>query len=155
MHCNLMTDISPLFDRPRWISAFARATPAELEAWFAPRGLPSFRWLRQPEVGLVMVRGRAGGTGAQFNLGEATVTRCVLRVDPDAIGIGYVKGRDTRHAQLAAIADALMQLPGERTGIARELLPALERARAAREEGERRRAAATRVEFFTLARESA
>ena len=31
---------------------------------------PAFTWLRAPEVGSVMVRGRAGGTGAPFNLGD-------------------------------------------------------------------------------------
>src|SRR5262249_42420997 len=31
--------------------------------------------LRAPETGLVMLRGRIGGDGAAFNLGEATVTR--------------------------------------------------------------------------------
>ena len=30
-----------------------------------------------PETGLVMLRGRADGSGHPFNLGEATVTRCV------------------------------------------------------------------------------
>ena len=36
---------------------------------------PDYAKVRGPEVGLVMVRGRAGGGGAPFNLGEASVSR--------------------------------------------------------------------------------
>ena len=42
--------------------------------------VPAHDTLREPENGLVMVRGRIGGDGAPFNLGEATVSRAVIRL---------------------------------------------------------------------------
>src|SRR5262249_105227 len=36
--------------------------------------------LRAPETGLVMLRGRIGGDGAAFNLGEASVTRAAVQI---------------------------------------------------------------------------
>ncbi len=73
--------------------------------------LPDYTVLRGPESGLVMVRGRAGGGGAPFNLGEMTVTRCTVRTESGLVGHAYIAGRDERRAELAALADALMQDP--------------------------------------------
>lgn len=89
----------------------AKAKRTELEdAVGTLPAIPSYRFLRQPEAGLVMVRGRIGGTGGPFNLGEMTVTRCAVQLDGGgAPGIGYVAGRDSRHAELAALLDALLQ----------------------------------------------
>ena len=70
---------------------------------------PEFTWLRTPEIGSVMVRGRAGGTGAPFNLGEMTVTRCALQLSSGEVGHAYVQGRRKACAEAAAIVDALMQ----------------------------------------------
>ncbi len=67
--------------------------------------------MRGPEGGLVMVRGRAGGGGAPFNLGEMTVTRCTVRLGSGLVGHAYVAGREPRRAELAALVDALMQDP--------------------------------------------
>ena len=59
--------VSPenLPDRRRWMAVLARATANEL-ATAADGRLPAFTRLRGPEIGLVMLRGRAGGTGAPF-----------------------------------------------------------------------------------------
>ena len=66
--------------RARWMSVLAQAPPAELAAVLDDViDRPAYRLLRRPETGLVMVRGRAGGTGMQFNLGEMPVTRCSVR----------------------------------------------------------------------------
>ena len=66
-------------DRKTWLGLLARAPGDRLgELLAAVSKLPDFEWLRPPEIGSVMVRGRAGGTGAPFNLGEMTVTRCAL-----------------------------------------------------------------------------
>ena len=141
--------------RPRWISSLSLAEPAVLEAhWakFDPK--PSFRWLRPAESGLVMLRGRAGGNGQAFNLGEMTATRAVALVDgtPALTGYGYVAGRSRRHAELAALFDALLQDPNRREELWRDLvLP----AEAIRAEARRKRAAAfgaTRVDFTTMVR---
>ena len=67
--------------------------------------------MRGPETGLVMVRGRAGGSGSPFNLGEMTVTRCTVQLGSGTAGHAYIAGRDERQAELAAVADALLQDP--------------------------------------------
>lgn len=137
--------------RRRWMSILARAEAAEIAARLdtlpAP---PPHRRLRGPETGLVMVRGRAGGDGAPFNLGEMTVTRCSLRLEDGVVGHGYVAGRDARQAELAALVDALMQDPARRPALEAAVIAPLAAAQAARREAQARRAAATRVEFFTM-----
>src|SRR5215469_26876 len=93
--------------RRRWMAALARADVKTLEAaWHDLPERPPYRHLRQPEVGLAMVRGRMGGTGQKFNLGEMTVARAAVRTDSGVVGFGYVAGRDRRHAELAAVFDA-------------------------------------------------
>ncbi|HEY7654079.1 MAG TPA: phosphonate C-P lyase system protein PhnG [Methylomirabilota bacterium] len=139
--------------RARWMSALARAEPAAIEAaWegLAPR--PQYRLLRPPETGLVMVRGRAGGTGAPFNLGEMTVTRCSVELEGGRVGHAYVAGRDRRHAETAAVFDALLQDEARRADLEARVVQPLVRAREARQRESRTRVAATRVEFFTMVR---
>jgi len=130
----------------------ARARPDWLAARLAEAGpLPAHDWLRPPESGAVMVRGRAGGTGAPFNLGEMTVTRCTLRLPCGAIGHAWVQGRDKSHAERAALVDALMQTPAA-DGVRAAVIDPLARAEAEARAARAAKAAATRVEFFTLAR---
>src|SRR5215510_7437373 len=103
--------------RRRWMSVLAQARPEELESRWREVTAPPHRLLRRPETGLVMVRGRAGGTGARFNVGEVTVTRCAVELEGGAVGVAYVRGRDHRHAELAALLDALLQDPDRRPGL--------------------------------------
>ncbi len=138
-------------ENPRrdWMGLLARA-PADRLAALLP-DLPDAQDLRPPEVGTVMVRGRIGATGGAFNLGEMTVTRCSLRLATGQVGHAHVQGRDTGHARRAAVVDALMQTDRASDVHARILAPL------AQEETTRRatraaKAAATRVEFFTLVR---
>ncbi|PTW50948.1 phosphonate C-P lyase system protein PhnG [Rhodovulum kholense] len=99
-----------------------------------------------------MVRGRMGGTGAPFNLGEVTVTRCALRLqEGGVVGHAWVQGRDKAKARRAALADALMQT-GRADELRARLLDPLAEEMAAAETGRAARAAATRVEFFTMVR---
>ncbi|MBD3786085.1 MAG: phosphonate C-P lyase system protein PhnG [Sphingomonadales bacterium] len=127
----------------------ARAEAAALAALMPPA--PAHRMLRAPEVGAVMVRGRAGATGAPFNLGEMSVTRCSVRLETGEVGHAYVQGRDKDHARNAALIDALAQRP-EGAEIARTVLRPLAEAEAARARIRAEKAAATRVKFFTLVR---
>jgi alpha-D-ribose 1-methylphosphonate 5-triphosphate synthase subunit PhnG len=99
-----------------------------------------------------MVRARAGGTGTKFNLGEMTVTRCSVTLPDGAVGHAYVGGRRRRHAELAAILDALMQQPAHRSTIEAEVIAPLARAQAARRRTVTARSAPTRVQFFTMVR---
>lgn len=136
--------------RQRWMGLLARAPAARL-AEVLGADLPDHAMLRAPEIGAVMVRGRVGGTGDGFNLGEMTVTRCSLRLTDGAVGHAYVQGRDRDHARRAAIVDALMQTPAAPDIHARVLDPLAEEE-AGRRQARAARAAATKVEFFTLVR---
>lgn len=138
-----------------WMSVLATADRMALEA--ACQGLiatEQVQYLRPPEVGLFMVRGRAGGTGAKFNLGEVPVTRCAVRLPSGTVGMAWVRGRDTQHAALAARLDALLQEPQHHQRICVNIIEPLAKLQAARRELAARKVAATKVEFFTVAREA-
>ena len=148
---NSLDDIS----RPAWMGELARADARELcdrmATFLGGRSTPEWRWMRRPEIGLVMSRGRISGEGDPFNLGETTVTRCALRLESGEEGFAYVLGRAPRKAEMAALADALMQT--EAAAALREtVLDPLAASRAAREAKARAEAEGTRVEFFTLVR---
>jgi alpha-D-ribose 1-methylphosphonate 5-triphosphate synthase subunit PhnG len=150
--------------RRAWMAVLARTPRADLEAALEralhdiPR--PAYDWLRPPEIGLAMVRGRIGGSGDPFNLGEATVTRATLRlrvtVDAAAaaptVGVACHLGRDRRRAELAALADALLQMPTHHAALHRQVIEPLAAQQAAHRAERRQDAAATRVEFFTMVR---
>ncbi|HYG88137.1 MAG TPA: phosphonate C-P lyase system protein PhnG [Azospirillum sp.] len=139
-------------DRRRWMGVLAKAAPDDLAAaWERLAPKPAYELLRRPETGLVMVRGRTGGDGAPFNLGEMTVTRCSVRLGGGIVGHAWVAGRRTDHAERAAVLDALMQDPVRRAEVA-PAIDRLEAAHAARRERAAREAAATRVDFFTMVR---
>lgn len=147
-----MTEHTPIPERGCWISLLAKAPGDVLCNAAAQFGeLPQFLWLRRPETGLAMVRARAGGTGAQFNLGEMSVTRCALRLASGQTGVAYIAGRDKRHAELAALFDALMQTDaGDR--VRERVLKPIEAALLERNACEHAQAQATRVEFMTMTR---
>jgi alpha-D-ribose 1-methylphosphonate 5-triphosphate synthase subunit PhnG len=142
--------------RQRWMSVLARASADEIQAHLADAAaLPAHTKLRGPEAGLVMTRGRAGGTGQPFNLGEMTVTRCTVRIEggrtaTGLIGHAYVAGRDARQAELAAVIDAAMQDPALHNALDAAVITPLATAQATARDQAARRAAATRVEFFTM-----
>ena len=139
-------------ERKDWMGLLARAPAARLRAlWSDLDAGGEVTWLRPPEVGAVMVRGRAGATGAPFNLGEMTVTRCALQLPCGTVGHGYVQGRDKAKAEVAARVDALMQTEAAarvRAALLDPLGDEMQAAAGARAE----KAAATKVEFFTMAR---
>lgn len=138
--------------RRGWMSLLARAPEQRLMAlWDAYSHRPEFSWLRRPETGAVMVRGRMGGTGAPFNLGEMTITRCSLALAEGTVGHGYVQGRGAARAEAAALIDALMQT--EAGGAVRAaILDPLEQTMQAARTSRAAKAAATKVDFFTLVR---
>lgn len=141
--------------RQRWLSVLAKAPAAELErAWDALADKPGYRFVRPPEIGTVMVRGRMGGDGRRFNAGEMTVSRCAVRLDagPEVTGVGYVAGRDGRAAELVAVFDALLQDPARHDALEAGVVEPLASAAAQVREAEARKTAATRVDFFTMAR---
>lgn len=139
-------------DRQAWMSALAKAPAALLGRLWDETGLaPAFHWLRPPEAGAVMVRGRAGGAGPAFNLGEVTVTRCALRLEDGTVGHACVSGHDRSKARIAALCDAMLRT-GAAGAVRAGVLAPLEAAASDAASARAGLAAATRVEFFTLAR---
>jgi alpha-D-ribose 1-methylphosphonate 5-triphosphate synthase subunit PhnG len=136
------------------MAVLARAASEEMEAALTAlvSPSPSYRRLRGPETGLVMLRARAGGTGERFNLGEMTVSRCTVALPDGTVGHGYVAGTEPRRAELGALLDALLQDPARGPAIERDLIEPLARAAVARRDAIAARAAGTRVDFFTLVR---
>ena len=101
---------------------------------------------------MVMVRGRSGGDGKRFNLGEMTMTRAAVRLVDGPTGFGYVQGRSKRHAELVAVIDAMLQLPQHRSNIEDNIVQPLAREQEERRDLRSRKAAGTKVEFFTMTR---
>jgi alpha-D-ribose 1-methylphosphonate 5-triphosphate synthase subunit PhnG len=132
------------------MAACAAATAAEVAAAVARLGISDAEDLRAPEVGLVMARGRIGGTGAAFNMGEVSVARAAVRLPSGEVGVAYLMGRDRDKARAAAILDAAWQA-ARRAEVEAALAPI--RQRVAEERAlKQRRTAATKVDFFTMVR---
>jgi alpha-D-ribose 1-methylphosphonate 5-triphosphate synthase subunit PhnG len=145
-------DDPAIADRRRWMAVLARAPLDRLRTLLQPLPpLPPHAVLRGPEVGLIMVRGRQGGDGAPFNLGEMTVTRCTVRLEDGTLGHAYVAGRDRAQAELAAVLDAALHLPAWRERLMAAVIDPLAAAQAADRARVMRKAAATRVAFATMA----
>lgn len=140
-------------DRRRWLSILAKAPSKEvIAAWDSLAERPAYKALRAPEIGMVLVRGRMGGQGDAFNLGEMTVTRAAVRLESGETGIGYVAGRDRRHAEIAAAVDAMMQSHALRPAVEGAVVARLARGQDERRDTAARKAAATKVDFFTMVR---
>ena len=141
--------------RSDWMGVLARSNPKSLAERMAGLGsAPAFDWLRKPEFGAVMTRGRAGGTGRMFSLGEMTVTRCALRLRdrPEIVGHAYVQGRAAAKAEQAAVADAMLQTPDLAEAVMAEVVEPLRAEEAARRLKLRRKAGSSKVDFFTMVR---
>lgn len=140
--------------RQEWMGVLARASREQLErCWQETSGVSRFVELKPPETGLVMVRARSGGDGPQFNMGEMTVTRCILRGPHGVLGHAYVAGRDHRHAELAAAFDALLQLPEHHAALMDRVVAPLAADQRQRRASRWAAASRTKVEFLTVARE--
>lgn len=137
--------------RQRWLAVLARAPRERLETAFTRLAPPAHEMVRAPECGMAMLRGRVGGTGDAFNLGEATITRCAARVG-EHLGIGYLLGRDRRRAELVAVFDALLQDERHRAAVLRDLVEPLAREQAQARTARSHEVAGSRVEFFTMVR---
>lgn len=114
--------------------------------------LPRLQVIRPPEVGLVMVRGKIGGDGSPFNVGEATVTRAAVRLATGETGFSYLLGREPEKAKAAAIIDAIWQSGTDRVRIEVEILAPLRVRQEQRRNEHAARIAATKVDFFTMVR---
>ncbi len=135
------------------MAVLAGAEAADLqELWRAFGQEPEHAMLRGPESGAITVRGRMGGGGAPFNVGEATVTRATVRLADGAIGHGAMLGRDREKTKVAALIDAMCADPRNETLIEIAVIAPLRERLAAADEQVRRETAATKVNFFTMTR---
>jgi alpha-D-ribose 1-methylphosphonate 5-triphosphate synthase subunit PhnG len=137
--------------RQQALSVLAHADMRALStAWANWENRPEVEMIRGPETGLIMLRGRTGGGGAPFNLGEATVSRASVRIGSGEVGHGYCLGRDAEKAKLIAVIDALFQREPESIEFA--ILRPLKDAACGADKQRRDETAATKVEFFTMVR---
>ncbi|WP_417671268.1 phosphonate C-P lyase system protein PhnG [Roseibium sp.] len=135
------------------MAVLAEATPQAIAEKLTLLGdLPAHDVIRVPETGLVMVRGRTGGTGSPFNLGEVTVTRCVVRLASGETGSSYIVGRHKQHAHDAALIDALWQHPELTETVEASVISPLKSDQQGHRQQVAEETAATRVDFFTMVR---
>ena len=134
------------------MAVLAHSDSSEIAALLLAIDLPAHEDLREPENGLVMVRGRIGGDGAPFNLGEATLSRAAVRLSTGEIGFGYVLGRDQAKARMIALCDALIQAPDGAEAVETQVIAPLRAAMLARRAQMAAETAATRVDFYTMVR---
>ena len=83
-----------------------------------------------------------------------TVTRAAVRLQTGQLGIGYVGGRHPRQAEIVAALDALGQMPEWQQPIEDRVVAPLAAEADARRRLRAAKAAATKVDFFTVAREA-
>lgn len=136
--------------RQQWMRVLARAG-SQLDAYGEPLRALAYRLIRPPEIGMVMVRGRIGASGAAFNLGEMTVIRCVVQLENGCTGHSYIAGRSKPHAELAALADAHLQ-GGRQQHWLDSLIAPLAQQQSAQRAAKAAQSAATKVDFMTLVR---
>jgi alpha-D-ribose 1-methylphosphonate 5-triphosphate synthase subunit PhnG len=134
------------------MAVLAHASRAEIAAGLAKVTLPPYESMREAENGLVMVRGRIGGDGAPFNLGEATVSRAAVRLASGEIGFGYTLGRDKDKARMIALCDALVQSREYADHVEMQVVAQLRAAQAAARARKAAQTAATKVDFYTMVR---
>jgi alpha-D-ribose 1-methylphosphonate 5-triphosphate synthase subunit PhnG len=134
------------------MAVLAHCGAVEIAGRLAVIALPDHENLREPENGLVMVRGRTGGDGAPFNLGEATVSRAAVRLATGEVGFGYTLGRDRQKAQMIALCDALIQNADHAVTVETQVLAPLRATIAAAQNRKAVETAATRVDFYTMVR---
>jgi alpha-D-ribose 1-methylphosphonate 5-triphosphate synthase subunit PhnG len=134
------------------MTVLANSDAADIARHLETIALPVHENLREPENGLVMVRGRIGGDGAPFNVGEATVSRAAVRLATGEVGFGYTLGRDRQKAQLIALCDALIQTADHAERVEAQVVAPLRAAMISERNAKAAETAATRVDFYTLVR---
>lgn len=134
------------------MAVLAHAEAGEIAARLRTLSLPDHQDLREPENGLVMLRGRVGGDGAPFNLGEATVSRAAVRLASGEVGFGYALGRNSEKARLIALCDALVQSRDFSVAVERDVIAPLREQLRMRRKQAAAETAATKVDFYTMVR---
>ncbi|MDK9759491.1 phosphonate C-P lyase system protein PhnG [Vibrio sp. D173a] len=145
--------MTALKERQKWMSVLAQSSFTELKAHWDELGLNAeYAMVRQPEIGLAQVRARMGSTGRQFNMGDVTITRAVIKLNSGELGYSYLQGRDKPHAELAAVIDAVMQNGKQAEAINTQVIEPLAAMKHERDSQRRQEVAASKVDFFTMVR---
>jgi alpha-D-ribose 1-methylphosphonate 5-triphosphate synthase subunit PhnG len=140
-------------EREKWIGLLGSADPADLESALEELGTGcDYASIAGPETGMLMVQAKADGSNSRFNLGEVTVSKCILEIKGKYLGTGWVMGPDLRHAELAALFDGLLQDPAHHDQLMETLIPRLEEKQRTKTKALIKEASDTKVEFFTLKR---
>jgi alpha-D-ribose 1-methylphosphonate 5-triphosphate synthase subunit PhnG len=134
------------------MAVLAHSDAARIASRLDVIAVPVYENLREPENGLVMVRGRIGGDGTPFNLGEATVSRAAVRLSTGEVGFGYTLGRDRQKARMIALCDALVQSDEFASAVESEVIAPLRTQMISEQNRTAAETAATRVDFYTLVR---
>jgi alpha-D-ribose 1-methylphosphonate 5-triphosphate synthase subunit PhnG len=134
------------------MAVLAHSDAADIAGHLDAIAVPSYENLREPENGLVMVRGRIGGDGAPFNLGEATVSRAAVRLSTGEVGFGYTLGRDRAKARMIALCDAMIQSNEYADAVEAKIVGPLRMQMISEQNRTAAETAATRVDFYTLVR---
>lgn len=145
-----MTEQSTMTRRQEWMQILAKAGQDLLQYQAQIDGL-QYEYIRAPEAGMVMVRGRAGGTGQAFNVGEVTVSRCVVRLADGNMGYSYVLGRSLLQAELAAVVDGMLQSASGAQWFEQIIVPLKEAQQLKRQQREQE-VVGSKVNFFTMVR---
>jgi len=139
--------------RQRFMGILARASGDEVAALLARiEPQPSYELIKRPETGTLMLEGRAGGAGQRFNMGEATMTRCVIRLSDGTMGFSYALGRDRKKAEQSAVLDAVLKSNKSEAAMLHDGINAMAQSQSEQRDQASRKAAATKVNFFTLVR---
>jgi alpha-D-ribose 1-methylphosphonate 5-triphosphate synthase subunit PhnG len=145
-------DASRQVQRKAAMAVLAHSDAAAIAGHLGTIAIPAHENLREPENGIVMIRGRIGGDGTPFNLGEATVSRAAVRLASGVVGFGYTLGRDWQKARMIALCDALLQSDDFADAVEANVLAPLRSAMASERNRKAEETAATRVDFYTLVR---
>jgi len=139
--------------RQHWLSVLAHSSAAELDAHWQPLNLkPEFTLIRPAEIGLTRLQARMGATGKRFVVGDATVTRAVVRLNDGTLGYSYLLGRDKAHAERCALVDALLQQTETGELLQEKIITPLAASREEQRQLRAREIASSKVDFFTLVR---
>lgn len=139
--------------RQNWLSVLAHSEPTTLATLWSQQNLqPNYTLLRAPQTGLAQVQGRMGATGNAYNIGDVTLTRAVVKLASNEIGVGYIAGRNKDHCLRVALVDALLQHKDFFQVLYDNVIKPL---RQQRQQATQQHEAATnqsKVDFFTLVR---
>ena len=140
-------------ERQRRMSILARASYQDvLTLWNKNPIELEYSIIREPEIGMVQIRGKMGNVGDKFNVGDATMTRASVLLETGEIGHCYMLGRNVKQALLASRIDAVMQIEKYKDMLNIQIINPLENIYKTTKQKQKKEAQTSKVDFFTLER---